>query len=182
MKSLKYTDEQLWVVGVVDYIYVLVAELANDAMDARAFHAYACAYRVNAVVIAFHGNLGAFARDAGHGTDADEAVVYFRDFKLEKTAHELCKNGLNIKLASMLTGYTIDVYRDTEESFEEDIYLDEFKDEIDGWVIDTLKNIGCVTAKSVLNTPRETLVEKSDLEEDTIDNLIRVLKAEFEDQ
>ncbi|MCX4312126.1 MAG: transcription termination factor NusA [Muribaculaceae bacterium] len=113
--------------------------------------------------------------------DAEEkkAEVFLRP---EEVSLAIGKNGLNIKLASMLTGYTIDVYRDTEESFEEDIYLDEFKDEIDGWVIDTLKNIGCVTAKSVLNTPRETLVEKSDLEEDTIDNLIRVLKAEFEDQ
>lgn len=91
------------------------------------------------------------------------------------------KNGLNIKLASMLTGYIIDVYRDTEESVEEDIYLDEFKDEIDEWVIEALKNIGCITAKNVLRAPREMLIEQADLEESTVDNVIAVLKAEFED-
>ena len=91
------------------------------------------------------------------------------------------KGGLNIKLASMLTGYIIDVYRDTEETFEEDIYLDEFKDEIDSWVIEAIKNIGCVTAKSVLATPREVLIEKADLEEDTVDQVLGVLRAEFED-
>ncbi|MCM1519718.1 MAG: transcription termination factor NusA [Lachnoclostridium sp.] len=92
------------------------------------------------------------------------------------------KGGMNIKLASMLTGYTIDVYRETAEVFDEDIYLDEFKDEIDEWVIDALKEIGCVTAKNVLNTPRQDLIDKADLEEDTVDNVIRVLKAEFEDE
>lgn len=91
------------------------------------------------------------------------------------------KGGLNIKLASMLTGYVIDVYRESAETFDEDIYLDEFKDEIDGWVIDALKEIGCVTAKNVLNTPRQDLIDKADLEEDTVDNVIKVLKAEFED-
>lgn len=92
------------------------------------------------------------------------------------------KNGSNIKLASMLTGYTIDVYRDSDEqTYEEDIYLDEFKDEIDGWVIEALKNIGCNTAKNVLNTPREDLIEKADLEESTVDHLLEVLRAEFED-
>ncbi|MBD5250651.1 MAG: transcription termination/antitermination protein NusA [Bacteroides sp.] len=92
------------------------------------------------------------------------------------------KGGLNIKLASMLTGYVIDVYRESAETFDEDIYLDEFKDEIDGWVIDALKEIGCVTAKNVLNTPRQDLIDKADLEEDTVDNVIKVLKAEFEDE
>ncbi|MCM1033363.1 MAG: transcription termination factor NusA [Odoribacter sp.] len=91
------------------------------------------------------------------------------------------KNGLNIKLASMLTGYVIDVYRDTEETVEEDIYLDEFKDEIDDWVIEALKSIGCITAKNVLNAPREMLIEQADLEESTVDNVIAILKAEFED-
>ena len=91
------------------------------------------------------------------------------------------KNGLNIKLASMLTGYIIDVYRDTDDNVEEDIYLDEFKDEIDEWVIDALKNIGCITAKNVLNAPREMLIEKADLEESTVDNVLAVLRAEFED-
>ncbi len=92
------------------------------------------------------------------------------------------KGGLNIKLASMLTGYVIDVYRESAETFDEDIYLDEFKDEIDGWVIDALKEMGCVTAKNVLNTPRQDLIDKADLEENTVDYVINVLKAEFDDE
>ena len=90
------------------------------------------------------------------------------------------KNGLNIKLASMLTGYSIDVFRELDND-NEDIYLDEFKDEIEEWVIEAIKNIGLNTAKSVLETPREVLVEKADLEEDTVDEVLRVLKAEFEE-
>ena len=100
----------------------------------------------------------------------------------EEVSLAIGKGGLNIKLASMLTGYIIDVYRDTADSdAEEDIYLDEFKDEIEEWVIDALKNIGFVTAKSVLNAPREMLVEKADLEEETVDHVLEVLRAEFED-
>lgn len=100
----------------------------------------------------------------------------------EEVSLAIGKGGLNIKLASMLTGYVIDVYRDTDDSdVEEDIYLDEFKDEIEEWVIDALKNIGFVTAKSVLNAPREMLVEKADLEEETVDHVLEVLRAEFED-
>ena len=99
----------------------------------------------------------------------------------EEVSLAIGKNGLNIKLASMLTGYIIDVYRDTDDNVEEDIYLDEFKDEIDEWVIEALKNIGCITAKNVLNAPREMLIEKADLEESTVDNVLAVLRAEFED-
>lgn len=102
--------------------------------------------------------------------------------KPEEVSLAIGKNGLNIKLASMLTGYVIDVYRDADDApTEEDIYLDEFKDEIDEWVIEALKNIGCLTAKNVLNAPREMLIEEADLEEDTVDNVIKVLKAEFEE-
>ncbi len=107
-----------------------------------------------------------------------KAEVFLRP---EEVSLAIGKGGLNIKLASMLTGYVIDVYRDTEEATEEDIYLDEFKDEIDAWVIDALKEMGCITAKNVLNTPRQTLIDKADLEEDTVDNVIAVLKAEFEE-
>ena len=82
----------------------------------------------------------------------------------------------------MIPVYVLDVYRDTEDSFEEDIYLDEFRDEIDGWVIDALKNMGCVTAKSVLSAPRQMLIDKADLEEDTVDNVIRILSAEFDEE
>jgi transcription termination/antitermination protein NusA len=91
------------------------------------------------------------------------------------------KQGLNIKLAIMLTGYNIEVFRDIDETDEEDIYLDEFSDEIDSWVIGALKAIGCDTAKSVLAKTREELIEKADLEETTADDVIRILKAEFED-
>lgn len=108
-----------------------------------------------------------------------KAEVFLRP---DEVSLAIGKGGLNIKLASMLTGYVIDVYRDTEEPNEEDIYLDEFKDEIDGWVIDALKNMGCVTAKAVLNTPRQVLIDKADLEEDTVDQVIAVLRAEFEDE
>lgn len=108
-----------------------------------------------------------------------KAEVFLRP---EEVSLAIGKNGLNIKLASMLTGYVIDVYRDAEDNaVEEDIYLEEFKDEIDEWVIDALKNIGFETAKSVLNAPREMLIEKADLEESTVDNVIAILSAEFED-
>ena len=100
----------------------------------------------------------------------------------EEVSLAIGKGGLNIKLASMLTGYVIDVYRDSPEEIDEDIYLDEFKDEIDGWVIDALKDMGCITAKSVLRTPRQELIDKADLEDDTVDNQIRILSAEFEDE
>ena len=103
--------------------------------------------------------------------------------KPEEVSLAIGKNGLNIKLASMLTEYTIDVYREIEENAQEDdIYLDEFADEIDEWVIAAIKKIGLDTAKAVLNVPREVLIEKADLEEDTVDNLLEVLRAEFEDE
>lgn len=101
--------------------------------------------------------------------------------KPEEVSLAIGKGGLNIKLACMLTGYNIDVYRDIDEEEEEDIYLDEFSDEIDDWVIGALKGIGCATAKSVLALPRETLIEKADLEENTVDEVLAILKAEFEE-
>ena len=106
------------------------------------------------------------------------AEVYLRP---EEVSLAIGKGGLNIKLACMLTEYTIDVFRDIEGTDEEDIYLDEFADEIDGWVIDALKNIGCYTAKSVLAIPRDELVERADLEESTVDDVLSILAAEFED-
>lgn len=101
--------------------------------------------------------------------------------KPEEVSLAIGKGGLNIKLACMLTGYNIDVYRDIDEEEEEDIYLDEFSDEIDDWVIEALKGIGCATAKSVLALPRETLIKKADLEENTVDEVLAILKAEFEE-
>jgi N utilization substance protein A len=100
--------------------------------------------------------------------------------KPEEVSLAIGKNGLNIKLASMLTEYTIDVYRENDTQ-EDDIYLDEFSDEIDEWIIAAIKKLGLETAKSVLRAPREMLVEKADLEEDTVDNVLRILREEFED-
>lgn len=107
-----------------------------------------------------------------------KAEVYLQP---DQVSLAIGRGGMNIKLASMLTEYTIDVFRELSEvEADEDIYLDEFNDEIDQWVIDALKHIGLDTAKQVLNAPREMLVEKADLEEETVDNVLRVLKAEFE--
>jgi len=90
------------------------------------------------------------------------------------------KGGLNIKLASQLTGYEIDVYRETDYADEEDVNLEEFADEIDGWIIDELRSIGCDTARSVLNLNAEDLVKRTDLEEETIREVLKILRAEFE--
>ena len=110
--------------------------------------------------------------------EESRAEVYLQP---EEVSLAIGRGGLNIKLASMLTEYTIDVFRDVPEGEEEeDIYLDEFSDEIDQWVIDALKTIGLDTAKQVLNAPREMLIEKADLEEETVDHLLNVLRAEFE--
>ena len=99
----------------------------------------------------------------------------------EEVSLAIGRGGMNIKLASMLTEYTIDVFREIDESqADEDIYLNEFSDEIDQWVIDAIKGIGLDTAKQVLNAPRDMLVEKADLEEETVDNVLKVLRAEFE--
>ena len=105
------------------------------------------------------------------------AKVYL---KPEEVSLAIGKGGFNIKLASMLTGYEIDVYREMDEADMDDIYLDEFNDEIDQWVIDALKAVGYDTAKDVLGTSKEKLLEQTDLEEETIDDVLRILAAEFE--
>ena len=107
-----------------------------------------------------------------------KAQVYLRP---EEVSLAIGKGGQNIKLASMLTEYTIDVFREVEgDDQEDDIFLDEFADEIDQWVIDAIKSIGLQTAKDVLNAPRQMLIEKADLEESTVDEVLRILNAEFE--
>jgi N utilization substance protein A len=111
--------------------------------------------------------------------EADKkAEVYLRP---EEVSLAIGKGGLNIKLASMLTEYIIDVFRDTDIDGE-DIYLDEFADEIEVWVIEALKNIGCYTAKNVLAMNRDEIIEKADLEESTVDEALSILKAEFEEE
>ncbi len=107
------------------------------------------------------------------------AEVFLRP---EEVSLAIGKGGMNIRLAGMLTDYQIEVFRDVEEATDtDDIYLNEFLDEIEPWVIDTLKSIGCDTAKQVLAIPRDELVRKTDLEEETIDDVLRILNAEFED-
>ena len=107
-----------------------------------------------------------------------KAEVYLQP---DQVSLAIGRGGMNIKLASMLTEYTIDVFRVVgENEADEDIYLDEFSDEIDQWVIDAIKAIGLDTAKAVINAPREMLIEKADLEEETVDQVLGVLNAEFE--
>ena len=106
------------------------------------------------------------------------ASVYI---KPDQVSLAIGKGGSNIKLASKLTNYEIDVFRDNEEQEIEDVDLDEFSDEIEDWVIEALKNIGCDTAKSVLSLNREELIRRSDLEEETVDDVLKILASEFED-
>jgi N utilization substance protein A len=108
--------------------------------------------------------------------DTKRADVYL---KPEEVSMAIGKGGLNIRLASQLTGYEIDVYREVAQD-DEDVNLDEFSDEIESWVIDQLKAIGCDTAKNVLSLSRSELIKRTDLEEETIDEVLRILRNEFE--
>ena len=111
-------------------------------------------------------------------TEDHHASVYL---KPDQVSLAIGRRGVNIKLACELTGYNIDVYRDNEGEVEEfDIDLEEFSDEIEGWVIDELKRIGCDTARSVLDLTAEELERRTDLEKETIADVRKVLQAEFE--
>ena len=151
-------------------IHGIVRELRNENID----------------VIPFTSNIELFIKRALSPAKIQEIKLNEEqriadvNLKKEEVSLAIGKDGLNIKLASMITEYTINVYREIDAQQEDDIYLDEFADEIEEWVIEAIKNIGLDTAKSVLNTPREVLIEKADLEEDTVDHLIEVLQAEFE--
>lgn len=150
-------------------IHGIVRELRNENID----------------VINYSSNLQLFIKRALNPAkinsikiveDDKKAEVYLRP---EEVSLAIGKGGLNIRLASQLTGYEIDVYREMEED-DEDVNLDEFADEIESWVIDALKGIGCDTAKNVLNIPRAELIKRTDLEDETIDEVLKVLNAEFE--
>ena len=153
-------------------IYGIVRELKNENID----------------VINYTNNISLFISRALNpakitsirlNEEEKKAEIYL---KPEEVSLAIGKGGTNIKLASQLTGYALDVFRDVEEEDDsEDIYLDEFNDEIEQWVIDTLKSIGCDTAKSVLKISREDLVRRTDLEEETIDDVLAILAAEFAD-
>ena len=151
-------------------IHGIVRELRNENIDV-------IPYTTNPALFIQRARSPAKISSIRLNEESKHAEVFLRQ---EEVAQAIGKGGLNIKLASMLTGYEIDVYRDLDDN-EEDIYLDEFSDEIDTWVIEALKDMGCATAKAVLNTPKEELIEKADLEENTVDDVIRILKAEFED-
>lgn len=152
-------------------VHGIVRELCNENID----------------VINFSNNIQLFiqralspAKISSINIDEEnhKAEVYLEP---EEVSLAIGRSGMNIKLASMLTEYTIDVFRVVSDADQdEDIYLDEFADEIDKWVIDSIKAIGLDTAKAVLNAPREMLIEKADLEEETVDNVLKVLRAEFE--
>lgn len=150
-------------------IHGIVRELRNENID----------------VISYTANPSLFIQRALSPASISKIRLNEEEKKAEVFLHPeevslaIGKGGHNIRLATMLTGYTIDVYRDIEEG-EEDIYLDEFRDEIDGWVIEALKNIGLGTAKSVLNATPEKL-DQADLEDDTIQQVLDIIRAEFED-
>ena len=154
-------------------IHGIVRELRNENID----------------VINYTSNIQLFIQRALSPAKVSSIVMHEEDKKVEvylkpeEVSLAIGKGGMNIKLASMLTEYTIAVYRELDENVDdEDIYLDEFKDEIDEWVINAIKSIGLDTAKAVLNAPREMLIEKADLEEDTVDEVLDILSAEFEEE
>ncbi len=150
-------------------IHGIVRELRNENIDVINYSANTQLYIKRALNPAKINNIKL--------NDAEKkADVYL---KPEEVSLAIGKGGLNIRLASQLTGYEIDVYRETQQD-DDDVSLDEFADEIEDWVIDTLKGIGCDTAKNVLNIPRNELIKRTDLEEETIDDVLKILKSEFE--
>ena len=149
-------------------IHGIVRELRNENIDVINYTSNTNLYIQRALAPAKISSMNI-------NEDEKKAEVYLQP---DEVSLAIGKGGFNIKLASMLTGYQIDVYREMDGD-DSDIYLDEFNDEIDQWVIDALKAIGLDTAKQVLNTPKEELLERTDLEEETIDDVIRILEAEF---
>ena len=151
-------------------IHGIVRELKNENIDVINYTNNTQLYITRALSPAKISNI---KLDQEH----KRAEVYL---KPSEVSLAIGKGGLNIKLASQLTGYEIDVFRETDKGDEEDVSLEEFADEIEGWIIDELKAIGCDTAKSVLDLSIEDLVKRTDLEEETIKEIIKILQSEFE--
>ena len=152
-------------------IHGIVRELCNENIDV-------INYTTNTALFIQRALSPAKISSIKINEEEKKAEVYLQP---EEVSLAIGKGGLNIKLASMLTEYTIDVFRDVDVD-DEDIFLDEFSDEIESWVIDALKNIGCYTAKNVLAMDRNEIIEKADLEESTVDEVLAVLNAEFEEE
>lgn len=152
-------------------VHGIVRELNNENLDV-------VNYTDNAKLFIQRALAPAAITSVNIDDENKKAKVFLKPDQVSKA---IGRGGMNIKLASMLTEYTIDVFREVDENeADEDIYLDEFSDEIDQWVIDAIKGIGLDTAKQVLNAPRNLLIEKADLEEETVDNVLKVLRTEFE--
>ena len=152
-------------------IHGIVRELRNENIDVINYTSNTQLYIQRALAPAKISSMNI-------NEEEKKADIYL---KPDEVSLAIGKGGFNIKLASMLTGYQIDVYREMDEEDMEDIYLDEFNDEIDQWVIDALKNIGLDTAKAVLALPKDELKQRVDLEDETVDELYRVLAEEFEE-
>ena len=152
-------------------IHGIVRELRNENIDIVNFTNNSSLFIQRALTPARVTNID--LNDETHRAD-----VYLEP---DQVSLAIGKGGTNIKLASKLTGFEIDVYRNTNEVEIDDVDLDEFSDEIDGWVIDALKGIGCDTARSVLELSKKELLRRTDLEEETIDDVLKILEAEFED-
>ena len=150
-------------------IHGIVRELRNENIDVVNFSANTQLYITRALNPAKINNIKV--------NEAEKKAEVYLD--PEEVSKAIGKMGANIKLATQLTGYDIEVYRDIDEG-EEDVDLEEFNDEIEMWIIDTLKSIGCDTAKNVLKIPKDELVKRTDLEEETIEEVLNILKAEFE--
>ena len=152
-------------------VHGIVRELNNENLDV-------VNYTDNAKLFIQRALAPAAITSVNIDDENKKAEVFLKPDQVSKA---IGRGGMNIKLASMLTEYTIDVFREVDENeADEDIYLDEFSDEIDQWVIDAIKGIGLDTAKQVLNAPRNLFIEKADLEEETVDNVLKVLRTEFE--
>ncbi|MCC8034869.1 MAG: transcription termination factor NusA [Rikenellaceae bacterium] len=148
-------------------IYPIVKELRNENIDVVNWTA-------NAQLLIQRALNPAKISSINLDEEKKTAAVYL---KPSEVSLAIGKGGLNIRLASMLTGYDIDVYREVEE---EDVALDDFSDEIDQWIIDVLKGIGCDTAKSVLEIPADELARRTDLEDETVKEVVAILRSEFE--